>query len=356
MIEPKPLVAAITRVQEVEPSRLHQVRLDRNERTFPLSDAFVARVRARLDSELIVTYPEPGPLYERMASFTGQARENILFNQGSDQSIKAVYETYVSPGDTVLLHNPGYAMYPVYARMFGASVEAQDFDGDLNFDWDAYIARIRPGIRMAVLENPNGFIGVAPPWEAVVAFADACDRHGVLGVIDEAYYHFHHLTAADLIEDHENLIVVRTFSKAFGAAGLRAGYTLSQQGNISNLFKVKPMHEINSFAIAMIDTLLDDPRELDEFVSATRESLTFLSDGLNALGIATSDAVGNFLCARFGSVLDPEVLREELREQGILVRRAFREPHLCEWVRIGTAPIAEMKRVLDTAARVIAQA
>jgi histidinol-phosphate aminotransferase len=355
MIEPKPLVAGITRVAESEPSRFGQVRLDRSERTHPFTEAFVRRVRERLTGETMMVYPEPGPLYEQVAAWTGQPTDRILFNQGSDQSIKAVYETYVGPGDRVLLHRPGYAMYPVYTRLFGGEPVYADFDSDLRFDWDAYVAMVEPSMRMAVLENPNGFIGSAPPREALAAFIGRCEECGVLAVIDEAYFHFHDVTAADLIDTHENLIVVRTFSKAFGAAGLRAGYSLSQPANIVNLGRVKPMHEINGFAILMIRTLLEDPEELYAFVRETRESLAYLKDGLTALGIDRSDSVGNFLAARFGAVLDCDALRESLREQGILVRRPFREEHLAQWVRIGTAPIPEMRRVLDTAGELIAR-
>lgn len=355
MIQPKPLIAGITRVSESEPSRYGKVRLDRSERTHPFTDAFLGRVRERLTGETMTVYPEPGPLYERVSAWTGQSVDRILFNQGSDQSIKAVFETYVGPGDKVLLHRPGYAMYPVYTRMFGGDAVYADFDADLGFDWDAYVAAVDPSLRMAVLENPNGFVGVAPPVDALHAFVERCEECGVLAVIDEAYFHFHETTAGGLIGANENLVVVRTFSKAFGAAGLRAGYTLSQPVNITNLGKVKPMHELNSFAILMIDALLEDPEELYAFVRETRESLRYLKDGLAGLGIEYSDSVGNFLAARFGAHLDPDVLRERLREQGILVRRPFREEHLAEWVRIGTAPIPDMRRVLDTVASIVAE-
>lgn len=356
MIEPKPTIARVTRVQEDEPSRLYKTRLDRSERTHPFSDAFVERVRRRLDGEWIMTYPEPGPLYERFAAFLGQPRERLLFASGSDQSIKAVYETYISPGDKVLMHRPGYAMYPVYATMFGAEAVYADFDSELAFDWDGYVGAVDGSLRMAVLENPNGFVGVAPPADALERFVAKCEAEGVIALIDEAYFHFHDVTAADLIGGHENLVVVRTLSKAFGVAGLRAGYTLSRPANIANLSKVKPMHELNAVAILVVDELLAQPDEFASFVAETRECLAFVLDGLRELGVPASDSVANFFAARLGGRLDTDAFRERLRGEGILVRRPFREAHLAEWVRIGTGPKDAMQRVLDVAAELLSAA
>ena len=128
MIRPKRLIEGVVRVTELEPSRFNKIRLDRNERSLPFSDGFIARVRARVDGERIMAYPEPEPVYEKTAAWLGQPRARLLFNSGSDQSIKAVFETYIGEGDKVLLQRPGYAMYGVYAKMFGAEVVAQDYD------------------------------------------------------------------------------------------------------------------------------------------------------------------------------------------------------------------------------------
>lgn len=355
MILPKPLIAALVRVQEKEPSRFHKVRLDRSERTHPFSDQFVDRVRRLLDGEWIMTYPEPEALYSKMASFLGQPRERLLFNSGSDQSIKALFETYVVPGDGVLLHRPGYAMYPVYAQMFGAHVISQDFDEDLRFDFGAYLDKINGSIRMAVLENPNGFIGSAPSADILRRFVDKCEREGVLAVVDEAYYFFHDVTAAQWLDLYENLVVVRTFSKALGGAGLRAGYTLARPAIIDSLFKVKPMHEINSLAVLVLGELLGMPEEIHSFVRATRDSLTVLKSGLSAMGLRVSPSVANFLAAELGAKISGAKASHILRERGILLRRPFREAHLSKWTRIGTGPVSIMREVLDVLSQLISR-
>ncbi|MBF0320225.1 MAG: histidinol-phosphate aminotransferase family protein [Nitrospirae bacterium] len=355
MIIPKPLIQEVIRINEKEPSRYYKVRLDRSERTQPFSDEFINRIRARLDSEWISTYPEPEPVYEKCAAFLGQPRGRLMFNSGSDQSIKSIFETYIGPGDKVLLHRPGYAMFPVYTKMFGAEAIYQDFDSDLNFDYEGYIGRINNNVRMAVLENPNGFIGVAPPEDLLREFVRACERNGVICVVDEAYFFFHDITAADMLDIHENLIVVRTFSKAMGLAGLRAGYLLSRTQNIDSIYKVKPMHELNGLAILVMDELLDHTEEILSFTKETRKCLQYLKDRFAAMGIETSRSVANFLAARLGTQFSGEQMSLNLRDKGILLRRPFREEHLRQWTRIGTAPVEKLDLILDMSKELIRQ-
>jgi histidinol-phosphate aminotransferase len=347
MIVPKRIIQNIVRVQESGPSRFGKVRLDRSERTHPFSELFIGKVRERITWETLSTYPEPEPVYRKFASFLKQPRERLLFHTGSDLCIRSVFETYISPGDKVLLHRPGYAMFSVYARMFGVDAIYQEFDSDLRFDYAKYIDTIDGSFRMAVIENPNGFIGTAPPKHMLYKFIDKCETEGVIAVVDEAYFFFHEVTAADILDTHKNLIIIRTFSKAFGLAGARAGYILSCAENIKDLYRVKPMHELTGFSTLVIDELLDNEQEFRDFIKESAESLKFFKEGFATLGIETSDSVGNFLAARIGRYVTVSDLVARLQGENILLRRPFSEPHLQEWVRIGTAPLHCEQRVLD---------
>jgi histidinol-phosphate aminotransferase len=346
MIPPKPQLNAVRRTQDTGPSRYYKVRMDRNERTHPFSPAFVERIRKRIDGDFLMTYPEPEPLYLKMARFLDQPRECLLFHTGSDLSIKSIFDTYISPGDRILLHRPGYAMFPVYAQIFGARVESLFYDAGLRFDYREYTDRIDGSFRMAVMENPNGFVGSAPPEEALRGFIGKCEDEGVLCVVDEAYYLFHRVTAARWVREFENLIVVRSFSKAFGLAGVRGGYIISRRENIANLLKVKPMHELTSFAILAMEELLDSPEEIFSFLRETEKDRAYLTGGFHDLGIETSDSVCNFIAARLGRYIPVIDIKNILEAQGILIRRPFEEEHLREWVRLGTAPVPSEEKVL----------
>jgi len=346
MIVPKPLLSAVQRTQEIGPSRYYKVRMDRNERTHAFSEAFIKKIRERVDGDFLMTYPEPEPLYEKMARFLKQPRDRLLFHTGSDLSIKSIFETYISPKDKILLHRPGYAMVLVYAKIFGAEVVVQYFDADLQFNYEEYLDRIDKTYRMAMMENPNGFIGSAPPKKVLFEFVKRCEEENVLCVVDEAFFLFHNVTAADMVERYENLVVVRSFSKAFGLAGARGGYIISQKENIANIFKVKPMHELTAFAILAIDELLNNTEELYSFLEETKKDLAYLRKGFHDLGIETSDSVCNFIAVRLGKYIPVIEIKDILDRQGILIRRPFEETHLREWVRVGTAPVPYEQKVL----------
>ena len=166
-IKPKRHLDSMERPESTEPSRMFKRRLDRNERNQPFSRKFVEEVKRKITDELFMVYPEMGPVYEKVAAWLGIDKENLMLHSGSEQTIKAVFETYIGAGDKILLHFPGYAMYAVYAKMFQATVRSQSYDSDLTFDWDAYCDKVDKKLRMVVIENPNGFVGTAPPQEAV---------------------------------------------------------------------------------------------------------------------------------------------------------------------------------------------
>ncbi len=347
MIEPKPHLKDIRRTPwGDEAPRLGKVRLDRNERNQPFSSAFMARLRERLTDELIMAYPECWPTFEKVAAHIGVPVENILLHMGSEQAIRLVFETYVRPGDRVLLHLPGYAMYPVFAKLYQAEVETQDYDSNLEFDWEAFLGRITPGLRLVVVENPNGFLGNPADLgmlERIVARAGEC---GALTLVDEAYYLFHRETAVPLLMDHDNLVITRSFSKAFGLAGLRAGCLVSRRENIENLTKLKPAYELTSVTAMILEELLGNPQEYESYAEETRQCLAAFKAGLEALGFATSNSVANFLTIRLGPDL-AEAWRIELAKQDMLIRRPFREEHLRDWVRISTAAPAVQEQALQ---------
>lgn len=341
MIEPNRHLQDIVRTNsQAQGSRFGKHRLDRNERNFPFSKKFWTRIKDKMTDELICAYPEPWHAQEKLAAFLGISPDYLLLQSGSEQAIKAIFEVYVGHGDNVLLHMPSFAMSKLYAEMYQANVESSRYNSSLEFDWDDYLARIKPGLRLVLVENPNGFIGTAVPRSVLRPLIEKACTHGVIAMVDEAYFHFHDETCADWLEEFDNLIITRSLSKAFGLAGLRAGYILSQPGNIANIMKVKPAYEITSVAGMIICDLLDHPEEIQQYITQNQESLEALRLGLTGLGLECSASRANFLAVRLGESAVADALRHALLKHGILIRRPFREPELHQWVRISTADTA----------------
>lgn len=353
MIKPRNHLDNFVRIPADEPSRMYWHRLDRNERNQAFSDSFVNKIKDRLNGELFMVYPELDLVYDRVANWLGVKPTQILLHSGSDQAIKTVFETYINPGDSVLLHFPGYAMYEIYCKMFQANIISCYYDSNLLIDWDYFLSMINPELRMVVVENPNGFLGSAPPMNYLEAIIERSFNTGTLVLVDEAYFHFNDQTVQNFIDRYDNLIISRTFSKAFGLAGMRVGYLISNGENISNLKKVRPVYEINSIAAIVVEESIDNLDELEGYINDNRNNLKQLREGLAELGIASSDSQANFVAARLGEYSIHEQLRESLRNHRILIRRPFREDHLKEWVRISTSPPDVQGILLNELRRII---
>lgn len=353
MISAKSNLHSVYRYSEKEPSRLFHQRLDRNERNQPFSEEFMENIKSKITGELFMVYPEMDSVYETVAGWLKIDSNKLMLHSGSSETIKAVFETYISPGDHVLLHLPGYAMYDFYCKLFQAEIFSQYFDSELQFNWEAFQEKIDSRTRMVVVESPNGFIGVAPTMAVLEGLIKKTKVMGSIILVDEAYYHFHDETVASLIDEYDNLIITRTFSKAFGIAGLRAGYLISQPENIAYLRKVRPVYELTSMSALVVTELITHFEEVEDYIRDTKRNLASFRQGLAALGIASSDSKANFLAARLGGSRVQDELRTVLRQQNILIRRPFREEALKKWVRIATAPppvqqaiIHELRKIL----------
>jgi histidinol-phosphate aminotransferase len=353
MISAKSNLHNVHRYSEKEPSRLFQQRLDRNERNQPFSEGFMENIRNKTTGELFMVYPEMDPVYETVAGWLKIDSNKLMLHSGSSETIKAVFETYIGPGDRVLLHLPGYAMYDFYCKLFQAEIVSQYFDQELHFDWEAFQEKLDSRTRMVVVENPNGFIGVAPTLAVLEGLIKKAKEAGSIILVDEAYYHFHDETVAPLIDEYDNLIITRTFSKAFGIAGLRAGYLISQPENIAYLRKVRPVYELTSMTALVVTELINHPEEVVGYIRDTKRNLASFRQGLAALGIASSDSKANFLAARLGESSIQDELRSVLRQQDILIRRPFREEALKEWVRIATAPPPVQEAILHELRKIL---
>lgn len=212
-------IEELERIRDIPMQRSGLYRMDRNERTWPFSDNVMDEIRRRFTSETLTNYPEMEDIYHKLAIHLNVSDNQIYFHSGSDLVIKSIFETYIDPGDRVLMQKPSYAMYGVYGRMYGADICEQDFNSKLSFNIDEYCSRItevKP--KLVILENPSGYIGNSYSHRQVEKVIKNAGECGSLVLVDEAYIDYiPEASVQDLISDYDNLIIVRTFSKAWGA-------------------------------------------------------------------------------------------------------------------------------------------
>ena len=347
MIEPKSLIANLHRTSGGLDERTDYIRLDRNERTIPFPSEMTAALMARITPEMLVSYPSPGPLYQKLTRHLGVDREMLLLTNGSDAGIKAIFETYIEAGHEVLHLAPTYAFYSVYSGMFGALEKEISFDANLEIDIQAFLDAIRPSTRLVALANPNQPTGTALSPSQMYALLQRCANTETLLLVDEAYYPFYEHSAADLVEEFPNLIVSRTFSKAWGVASIRLGFLLSHPKNIDYLSRTKSLSDINCFALKIGEFLLDNDHLMTEYVEDVNRGKQHLVSALRKINLQPLNSHTNFLLVRFPAGVNLTKLVSLLKREGYLVRGPYEDFPFLGCIRITVGPEAQMRTFME---------
>src|SRR5579864_8071391 len=212
--------AAVRTLKEYHPplGGREGLRLDFNENTVGCSPR-VLEVLRNLGPERLAKYPEREPLERTVAEFLGIASPQVLLTNGVDEAIHLLCETYLEPGDEVIVAVPTFSMYEIYAAATGARVTAIQCKDDFAFPTAEVLARVTDRIRLIAVANPNNPTGAVVSREDLLKIAAAAPDAAVL--VDEAYFDFYGESVLDAVSTTPNLFVARTFSKAYGLAGLR---------------------------------------------------------------------------------------------------------------------------------------
>lgn len=320
MIAPKPSLRHIERIAHPIASRGGKITLERNERTVDFPPSVMEDLRALMTGFVLRAYPEMDGFYEALAQWSGYAIDELLATDGADGGLHRVFATYVSQGDDVVILSPSYAMYPVYCQMYGATPRVLRFNEQLQLPFEQVLEAASPGTRLIALVNPNQPIECCYSAAQLRQLAARCAEHEILLLVDEAYYHFCDITAAPLIREYDHVIVARTFSKAFGLAGLRIGYLMAVPSTIKALRALKPIYEINHLNAAIATYFLKRPHLMEDYVSAVRAGRAVMAAFCARAGWSVHGRHSNTILVG----LPPEVLATrvtaELFAMGWLVR------------------------------------
>ena len=351
--EPIPSLASIHRLREGGRERAGFVSLDRNERLSPLPEPVIEAVRAGIDSTLLTDYPSLDELYADLVRLLDAPRDRLLLTAGSDAAFRALHQAYVRAGDRVVMLDPSYAMYPIYSRMFDAEPVQVPFRDDLSLDPDALLDATSSGVRMVLLANPNQPTGTRLAEDILRALLDRAAVCEALVVVDEAYFPFSRTTVLPWVAEHPHLVVTRTFSKAWGLAGLRVGLVVAHPEVVANLYKVRSAYDVNAFAAMCVRTLLAHPEVAEEFVDEVDAGRATVSARVSALGLEPLPGQTNFQLIRCARRIDPARLVQALHNRGYLVKGPFGASCLADCIRITLGPPALMGRFCDALEEVL---
>jgi histidinol-phosphate aminotransferase len=300
------------------------LRLDFNESTVGCSPRVLARLRS-LDSELLARYPEREPVEKEVAGFLGLDPERVLLTNGVDEAIHLLCSTYLDPGDEALIVVPTFAMYAIFAQAEGARVVEVCAGDNFTFPATDLLAQLSSRTRLIAVANPNNPTGSAVAGNVLRQIAQAAQQAAVL--VDEAYFEFHGETLIDYTRQTENLFIARTFSKAYGLAGLRIGILAGEARQMAMVRRVASPYNVNAAALAVLPAALQDQEYVDRYVAQVLSNRDRLQRELGNLGLHYWPSHANFVLVNIGPA-HAEFVRA-LRDRGILVRDRNSDP-LCE--------------------------
>ncbi|MEW6253531.1 MAG: histidinol-phosphate transaminase [Planctomycetota bacterium] len=271
--------------------------------------------------------------------------KQIVLGNGSNDVLDMVARAFLAPGAASVFSQHAFAVYPLATQAVGAQgieVPARDYGHDLA----AMRAAIRDDTRVVWIANPNNPTGTFLPWTEIEAFLESVPRQ-VLVVLDEAYGEY--LSTEDRcdtlawIERFPNLLISRTFSKAYGLAGLRVGYGVAHPAVIDLLNRVRHPFNVNAPALAAAAAALDDIEFLLRSYALNRAGMAQLRAGLATLKIEPVPSKGNFLLAKVG---DAARIHAELLQRGVIVRPVANYG-LPEFLRVSVGLAGQNARFLD---------
>lgn len=315
------------------------VRLDFNENTVGFPEAYDG-----IEPTLLTAYPEYDEFQDKLSRLWGIPRERILLTNGSDEGLFVIAFTFIEPNqDTAVTTTPTFALIPHYLKLVQGRLVEVPYTSRFEYDLDTIETVLKGGVKLAVFASPDNPVGAVLPVDAV---RDWCGRYpDTLFVIDEAYAEYSGVTVLPLLDQFDNLLVTRTFSKAWGLAGLRLGVVIGNEKLVEAMQRVRSPYSVNALALQTASRLLDQADAVRAEARSTMARKARIVAAVQERGYRVVEGRGNFFMIGVGWEA-PEFCRF-FRERGILLRDRSGHPFLRGLVRVSVGTEAEMARFLE---------
>jgi histidinol-phosphate aminotransferase len=340
MVEPR---AAVQRMQAYHPplSGRQGLRLDFNENTVACSPR-VLEALAKIAAADLTKYPERGQVEAMVARHLGLEPEQVLLTNGVDEAIHVLCQTWIDRGDEFLFPTPTYSMYEVYGSSTDGVVKTVPSGEDFALPLDALLDAITPQTRLVAIASPNSPTGTVATREQILAVVQRAPQAVVL--VDEAYYHFCGQTVLDLVGRVPNLVVARTFSKAYGLAGLRLGMLAAPVTLQRWMRTVISPYSVNSLALACLPAALEDDDYLQWYVGEVKGARTEMAEAICQLGVSQWPSQANFILVKIGPLHREFV--QAMHRRGVLTRDRSKDQGCDGCVRLTVGTRAQMKQAV----------
>ena len=270
-------------------------------------------------------------LRKALADLYGLETDNIIAGNGSDEMLDVIFKTFMDMGDNSVVPVPSYTLYDYFVKLNGGKAVEVDLTEDYQLDVDTMV---KQDAKIAIMPSPNNPTGNCFRTKDI---EEILSRFNGIVVVDEAYAEYSDNPFVKRVEEFDNLVVLRTFSKAYAMAALRIGYAVSNKKLADMMICVKIPYSLNMVSEGAAIAAVKDQDFIKRSVEMVREQRPKLDAGLRKLGFETFPSDSNFIMAR--SPIDHKVLVDGLKQRGVLIRDfgAKRRTENCVRTTVGTA-------------------
>jgi histidinol-phosphate aminotransferase len=346
VLKPRAIIAGLGAYRSPIISR-EGLSLDLNESMAGCSSRVLERLRTLSAAELS-SYPQREIGERIVADFLGVSPQQVLLTNGMDDALFLFFHTYLGPSEDAEKHellfaDPTFVMYPMLGEATGARIERVQSREEFRFPVSAILERITANTRLIAIANPNNPTGLAARRADLLKVVEAAPDAAVL--IDEAYFEFCGTTVLGDLKTHPNLFVARTFSKAYGLAGLRLGVLVGAEEQIDYMRRLSVPFNVNSVALACVEVALGDQEFVREHVAQVKEGRDRLHQLFVELGLRCWPSETNFVLVKVGAKVKEFV--DSMRLRGTLVRDCSSNPGCEGCVRITVPTPLQMGAVVS---------
>jgi histidinol-phosphate aminotransferase len=341
-------IKSLTRDKINYSSRKNYLRLDKNERVNSFDEKLFKKIK--ISSFDLTAYPETGKIYKYLSNYLKTPKEQLILIPGSDFGLRICFEYFCNNNKKkIITLDPTFGMVEVYSKLYNLKQVKIGYNSFFELEYNQLLKNINSKISLIVLANPNSPTGTVLDKKYIYKIISVANKYKVPVVIDEAYFGFYKYSYLKSIKKFQNLIILRTFSKAFGLAGLRAGYLISNKKIIQELQKFRPMYEINSIACKFLEFLLKNKSFPRNYIRETNKGKKFFEKELSKLKIVFLKSYANFIHIKLGQKKNN--IEKALKDKKILTRKGPGVKGFEDFLRITLGPKKEMDKVVEVLKR-----
>ncbi len=322
------------------------IRLNANENPYGPPESILNDIK---DSDLSI-YPDSFQrrLRSSLKSYTGIEESELIAGAVSDELIDLLFRSFVNVGDSIIDCEPTFGMYSFGARIIGAKIYSVPRTSTWDVDVEGILSKVTSDTKMIFLASPNNPTGNLLNQEELFEIL----KTNIIVVVDETYFEFANVSLAKYTRKFSNLVILRSFSKWAGIAGLRIGYMISNPKIIDNIIKIKQPYNINVAAEVAAINILSNPEVAFEKVNLIlKDKLIFESELKKIKGLRLFPSKGNFVLIEFLDIASDEVYNE-LAFNGIFVRK-FSDPKLDKMLRFSIGTTTQMELLLSVMKKIL---